>query len=136
MKQPQKEVQRSPKHAHSDIHAHTQTNQALMLLHVHTRAPTLTCTSRSRPPVPVSAPGKGATAQGKLWVSAVKIGWSRVDCTANEDGAPAVVGVKMATGAGAAREDELSWNAITELEGVTPSFLTCEWVEICFGSHS
>jgi len=76
--------------------------------------------------VPVSAPGKGATAHGKLWVSAVKMGCSSVDCTANDEGPPAVVGVKMATGAGAAKDDELSWNAITELEGVTPSFLTCE----------
>ena len=31
------------------------------------------CTSRSRPPVPVSAPGNGATPEGKLCVSAVKM---------------------------------------------------------------
>jgi hypothetical protein len=53
------------------------------------------CTSRSRPPVPVSAPGKGATPEGKLCVSAVKMGCKVSGAATMADGAPAVAGASL-----------------------------------------
>lgn len=53
--------------------------------------------SRMRPPAPVSAPGKGATAQGKLWVSAVKsTSRSRV-VGSTGDGCPGLEGIRGCT---------------------------------------
>ena len=51
-----------------------------------------------RPPVPVSAPGKGATPDGKLCVSAVKMMSQVRSENANGDGLPIVVGTMVRIG--------------------------------------
>lgn len=50
-------------------------------------------TSRNLPPVPVSAPGNGATPEGKLWVSAVSIGWRVRFAISTGPALPLTVGV-------------------------------------------
>eukprot|EP00967_Tisochrysis_lutea_P138517 scaffold250190_cov27-Tisochrysis_lutea.AAC.3 len=70
--------------------------------------------SRSRPPVPVSAPGKGATPEGKLCVSAVRSGWDSSLVTAYSEGPFADDGRRGFTWK-PRMEDELSWKAMTEL---------------------
>ena len=50
------------------------------------------CTSRMRPPVPVSAPGKGATPEGKLCVSADSRMCDMNFCCTNLEGRPGCSG--------------------------------------------
>lgn len=80
------------------------------------------CVSRMRPPTPVSAPGKGATAQGKLWVSAVnRMSRSRV-ATASGPARPGAAGHRHATPpAGPRMADELSLKPTTLLPGCAAS---------------
>jgi hypothetical protein len=73
--------------------------------------------SRMRPPLPVSAPGYGATAHGKLWVSAVSRRSQVREWGASGPGSPGLTGSSGVT-LQPAIADELSLNAITLLLGL------------------
>lgn len=62
------------------------------------------------------APGYGATAQGKLCVSAVSRRSQSRGCGASSEGCPLVTGKRGVTGPPRSA-DELSWKAITEFRG-------------------
>mmetsp|Transcript_14950 Transcript_14950/g.56300 ORF Transcript_14950/g.56300 Transcript_14950/m.56300 type:complete len:229 (+) Transcript_14950:1225-1911(+) len=75
------------------------------------------CVSRRRPPVPVSAPGKGATPEGKLCVSAVRRRWRVRGVGTSRLGAPGCSGSSTLERKPSITE-ELSKNAMT---------LLCAW---------
>ncbi len=73
-----------------------------------------------RPPVPVSAPGKGATPVGKLWVSAVNRRCSSISVGSSGEGAPGSAGCRVRT-RWPRMALELSLKAMTLLLGLASS---------------
>ena len=83
----------------------------------------MACVSRMRPPVPVSAPGYGATPEGKLCVSAVRRRSRSASFFTIADGPPALAG-RSGVLTKPRMADELSLNWITLLCARSPSMVS------------